>query len=116
MATLAVLHLGAGFLQGMCQQLGARPVVLQQVKGHALGRLHAHAGQALERLHQGIQCVGIGHGTAAGCLERELHAAGQARHAGGDLAHLLGRGLFGLAHGRIEGSGHQVFQHVLVVR
>src|SRR5574343_266693 len=44
--------------------------------------------------------------------ERQLHAG---RQAGGELAHLLLRDFFGLAQAVIEGSGHQVFEHVLVV-
>src|SRR6185312_7627521 len=47
--------------------------------------------------------------------ERELHAPGQARHAGGQLTHLFLRRFLGLAHRRIEGGRHQVFEHVLVV-
>src|SRR5450830_266348 len=47
--------------------------------------------------------------------ERELHATRQARHAGGELGHLLLRGFLGLAHRRIESRSHQVFEHVLVV-
>ncbi len=53
--------------------------------------------------------------TARAGSERELHARGQARHAGRELAHLLVRGFLGLAHGGVEGGGHQVFEHVLVV-
>src|SRR5690606_5538496 len=46
--------------------------------------------------------------------ERELHARRQ-RHAGGELAHLLRRHLFGAANAVVEGGGHQVLEHVLVV-
>jgi hypothetical protein len=49
-----VVHLGAGLQQGLCQQLGAGTVMLQQMEGHALGRLHAHTRQAFERLDQGV--------------------------------------------------------------
>src|SRR4051794_33192691 len=44
--------------------------------------------------------------------EGELHPRGQAR---GELAHLFLAGLFGLAHRGVEGRGHEVFQHVLVL-
>src|SRR3990167_691086 len=46
--------------------------------------------------------------------ERELHA-GNLRHAGAQLAHLLLRGGLDPAHRVVDGRGHQVFEHVLVV-
>jgi hypothetical protein len=41
---------------------GRGPVVLQQLKSHALRRLDAHPWQALEGLNQSGKSVGIGHG------------------------------------------------------
>src|SRR4051794_33424160 len=51
---------------------------------------------------------------SAPASEGELHARRQ-RHAGGELAHLLGADLLGLADGVVEGGGDEVLQHVLVV-
>mmetsp|Transcript_23378 Transcript_23378/g.55636 ORF Transcript_23378/g.55636 Transcript_23378/m.55636 type:complete len:231 (-) Transcript_23378:181-873(-) len=56
-AALAMLDALARRRQRLGQPGHGQPVVLQQVVGHALGRLLAHAGQALERLDQGVQCI-----------------------------------------------------------
>jgi hypothetical protein len=55
-------HMVHGVLQSRCQLAGRGPVVLQQLKSHALSRLDAHPWQALEGLHQSGKSVGIGHG------------------------------------------------------
>jgi hypothetical protein len=70
-------------------------VVLQQVEGHALRRLHAHPGQAAQRrvsrlwvrVDQSVE-RGVQYSSTPGS-ERELHARRQPGHAGGQLAHLL---------------------------
>ena len=43
-----MLHVVGGMQQGPAQLLGCGPVVLQEVKGHALGRLLTHPGQAAQ--------------------------------------------------------------------
>ena len=56
--TLAVPHVVDRLLQRAREQLRAFAVVLQQVEGHARGRLHAHAGQAAQRLDQRVERTG----------------------------------------------------------
>src|SRR5882672_6510132 len=46
--------------------------------------------------------------------ERELHSRRQ-WHAGGELAHLFLRHLFGTTDAVVERGSHEVFEHVLVV-
>ncbi len=50
----AVLREIAGILQGAREVLRGGPVMLKQMKRHALGRLYAHSGQAFQGLDQGI--------------------------------------------------------------
>jgi hypothetical protein len=54
-AALAVVDVLSRFYERACQGLGACAVALQEVKRHALRRFHAHAGQAFERLNQGVE-------------------------------------------------------------
>ena len=54
-------HLRYRLLQRARQHLRALAVVLQQMKRHALRRAHADAGQAPQRLDQGVEGVGVGH-------------------------------------------------------
>jgi hypothetical protein len=61
MATLAMANMVYGVLQGRRQLAGSGPVVLQELKRHALRRLDAHPGQALEGLHQRDKGVRISH-------------------------------------------------------
>ena len=61
-AALAVAHAAHRLGQRLRQRQRALAVVLQQVKRHARGRLHAHPRQAPQRLHQGVQGVAGGHG------------------------------------------------------
>ena len=60
-AQRAVPDLPHGGIQRLRQCLRARPVVLQQMKGHALGRALAHAGQAAQGLYKDVEAVGVRH-------------------------------------------------------
>ena len=62
-AALAMLHLRQRLLQRRGQPAGAAAVVLQQVEGHALRRLLAHAGQPAQGVDQRIE-AGFGHPAA----------------------------------------------------
>jgi hypothetical protein len=48
------------------QALRAVAVVLQQVEGHALRRLHAHAGQAAQRVDQAFDAADPAPATSVG--------------------------------------------------
>ena len=56
----AMPHRHGRRLQRLRQALGAIAVVLQQVVGHALGRLLPHAGQAAQRVDQAFEAA-LGH-------------------------------------------------------
>ena len=85
-ATLAMVHIVGSILQGAGQCQRAGTVMLQQMKRHARGRLHAHAWQTAQRLDQASSELSISHAES----EWKFHAARQAGHTGGDLAHFLG--------------------------
>jgi hypothetical protein len=55
MATFAVTHIVGGSLQGTRQGHRAGAIMLQQVKGHARGRLYADSRQAAQGLDQGVE-------------------------------------------------------------
>jgi hypothetical protein len=63
-------HMFAGMLQSCGQLERALSIVLQQVKSHALCRLHAHTGQFAQGLHQQLERVRLSHG------DRPFAAAG----------------------------------------
>ena len=61
-AQAAMAHMVDRMLQGVGDLQGAWLVVLQQMKGHARGRLGAHAGQTAQGVCQSVKGIAVGHG------------------------------------------------------
>jgi len=70
-AARAVVHRAHGVFERTRELLSPCAVVLQQVKGHARGRLDAHARQPPQGLDQRIERMGLGH---AYCKKSEENA------------------------------------------
>lgn len=62
-AKIAAADIFQRFGERLNQLAGALPVVLKQVKRHALGRFRAHARQTAQRLHQALETIALFHGN-----------------------------------------------------